>query len=147
MIWAACTLAFFEDRRDDSTLLGQLRSHNTPVNVGRCHPSELTALFVTIKCSKTNPFRKGVTIALGRTNRQLCPVAAMAAYLHRRGNLAGPLFRFENGEPLMRKKFVSWVKSGLSTAGIEHKNCNGHSFRIGAATTAAFKGMKDSLTV
>ena len=57
----------------------------------------------------------------------------------------GPLFCFENGEPLTRKNFVSSVKSSLSAAGMEHKNYNGHNFRIGAATTAAAKGMEDPL--
>ena len=55
----------------------------------------------------SDPFRKGITLALGRTYHPLCPVAAMAAYLQRRGTGSGPLFRFKDGEPLTRKKFVN----------------------------------------
>ena len=120
-------------------------THLSLSDVAFDHLSELTALFVTIKCSKTDSFRKRVNITLGRTNCRLCPMAAIAAYIHKRGNTAGPHSCFENGETLTRKNFVSWVKSGLSAAGMEHKSYNGHSFRIGAATTVAAKGMEDSL--
>ena len=41
---------------------------------------------VNIKASKTDPFRKGVAICIGRTNNDLCPVAALAAYVTIRGS-------------------------------------------------------------
>ena len=96
-----------------------------------------SAMFVNIKASKTDPFRKGVTLSLGRTYRLLCPMAAMAAYLQVRGTVLGPLFHSKSGEPLTRKKFVPYLKMGLESAGMDHYNS--HSFRIGAATTAAAK--------
>ena len=150
MIWAACALAFFGFLRIGEMTVPSINSYDPTTHLSMSdvafdHPSNPTAMFVTIKCSKTDPFRKGITLALGRTNRPLCPVAAMAAYLHNRGMTAGPLFRFKDGEPLTRKIFVAWVKSGLSKAGIDQKDYNGHSFRIGAATTAASKGMEDSI--
>ena len=37
------------------------------------------------------------------------------------------------------------VKRALELAGVEASNFNGHSFRIGAASTAAANGMEDSL--
>jgi len=38
-----------------------------------------TVVQVHIKASKTDPFRKGVSVYLGRTNNDLCPVGAVAA--------------------------------------------------------------------
>jgi len=40
-----------------------------------------TLVQVQVKASKRDPFRKGVTIYLGRTDNDLCPVGAIAAYL------------------------------------------------------------------
>lgn len=62
-----------------------------------------------------------------------------------RGMSDGPLFRFENGRALTRQRFVDHVREGLKMAGIDHSRYCGHSFRIGAATTAAAKGVEDSI--
>ena len=102
-------------------------------------------LFVLIKHSKTDPFRQGVTLVLGRTGKLLCPVAAMMHYLSIRGSCSGPLFRFGDGSLLTRGRFVSELKKALAKAGINASQFNGHSFRIGAATTAAEKGIEDSI--
>ena len=102
-------------------------------------------MYVAIKQSKTDPFRQGVTLTLGRTRAALCPVASMAAFLVRRGSRQGPLFQFENGQFLTRQRFVSKVQAALQKAGIDPSRYQGHSFRIGAATTAAERGFEDSL--
>ena len=52
---------------------------------------------VHIKASKTDPFRQGAFIYLGKTGNDLCPVAAMTAYLAVRGRASGPFFQ---GVPL-----------------------------------------------
>ena len=44
---------------------------------------------VHIKESKIDPFRKGVYVYLGRTENELCPVAAISAFLVVRGMGAG----------------------------------------------------------
>ena len=66
-------------------------------------------------------------------------------YLHNKGTTAGPRFHFKHGELLTRKRFDVWAKSGLSKAGFDHKDYNSHFFWTGVATTAAPKGMKDSI--
>ena len=48
-----------------------------------------------VKRSKTNPFRRGVSLYVGRTGMDLCPVAAMLSYLELRGGKPGPLFVFQ----------------------------------------------------
>ena len=105
----------------------------------------LTVLQIKIKQSKTDPFRRGVYLYVGRTGSNLCAVAAMLDYLSVRGMSPGPLFRFEDGRVLSRQLFVEAVCDGLRKAGIDQDKYCGHSFRIGAATTAAAKGIEDSL--
>ena len=57
----------------------------------------------------------------------------------------GPLFLFEDGNPLTRERFVARVQEVLQQIGIDQSKYSGHSFRIGAATTAARTGIQDSL--
>ena len=57
-----------------------------------------------------------------------------------RGDSPGPLFHFENGRQLSLA--LRWV---LTHSGVDASCFSGHSFRIGAATTAAQKGVKDSV--
>ena len=69
----------------------------------------------------------------------------MLSYLVLRGNSSGPLFIFDSGKYLTRQRLVDELRSALSKAGIESSNYSGHSFRIGAASTAAAKEFDDSL--
>ena len=97
-----------------------------------------------IKASKANPFLQGVLVYVGRTNKPLCPVSAVLAYMVMRGKAPGPLFIFQDGKPLSRPRFVTEIKRALSAAGIDLKPYSGHSFRIDAATTATKQGVEDS---
>ena len=54
-------------------------------------------LEVHIKASKTDPFRQGVSIYLGRSQTDLCPVSAVLAYMVLRGATPGPFFFFADG--------------------------------------------------
>ena len=96
---------------------------------------------VRIKASKTDQFRKGVDIFVGRTNNVLCPVTALMSYVARRGCAQGPFFRFEDHRLLTKSRFIAKVREALSSAGIDAKPYSGHSFRIGAATMAGRKGL------
>ena len=49
------------------------------------------------KQTKTDPFRTGVQLLIGKTGTKLCPVAVMLDFLQVRGTAAGFLFRFEDG--------------------------------------------------
>ena len=99
---------------------------------------------VRIKASKTDPFRKGVLVYLGRTDNDLCPVGAVAAYLAARGRAPGPFFQFDSGSTLSRERLVSKMREALKQCGVDAAKYSGHSFRIGAATTAAAVGIEDS---
>ena len=107
--------------------------------------SNRQVLRVMIKQSKTDPFRKGVDLFIGKTGSSLCPVAAMLSYLCVRGMADGPLFKFTDGRVLTRQRFVSAVRAGLDKAGIDSSKYRGHSFWIGAGTTAAARGIEDCI--
>ncbi len=81
---------------------------------------------------------------VGRTGDRICPVAATLGYLRARGAGPGPLFRFKEGKPLTKPHFVSQVRETLQARGIDGSSYSGHSFRSGAATTAARAGVEDS---
>ena len=63
-------------------------------------------LEVTIKASKTDPFHQGVQVYLGRTNTDLCLVAAVLTYMVYRGTDSGPFFRYTRIRALTRERFV-----------------------------------------
>ena len=150
MLWAACCLAFFGFLR-----VGELTSpddasydpsvHLSFADIAVDDPARPSFVRVAIKQSKTDPFRRGVDLFLGRTGNDLCPVGAILNFLVARGPQSGPLFAFADGRLLTRRRFVEAVKGALTAAGIDERRYNGHSFRIGAATTAAAKGIEDSI--
>ncbi len=93
MLWAACCRAFFrigemavpsDDKFDSSC-------HLIVKDVAIDNPKLPTVVRVTIKQSKTDPFRRGVDLFLGKTDSDLCPVQAILSYLRLRGRAEGPI--------------------------------------------------------
>ena len=106
--------------------------------------SNPSLLRVHIKGSKTDTFREGVHIFLGRAHNKLCPVEAMLVYLAVRGSAPGFLFKFADSHLLTKERFTKEVREALLAKGVKAELYAGHSFRIGAATTAAKHGICDS---
>ena len=100
---------------------------------------------VRVKQSKTDLFWEGIDLYIGRTALDICPVKAMLNYLAVRGQQEGPLFLFRNGTYLTRQRLVAAVRLAIGRAGLDPSKYCGHSFRIGAATTTAKKGLEDSV--
>ena len=150
MLWAASPLGFFGFLR-----AGEFTVPSNSAFDSSCHLSladisidsyqNPSVMCVTIKKSKTDPFRHGVQLFIGRNHSVLCPVGAMLSYLVHRGNSEGPLFKFESGAPLSRHSLVVHLRLALTKANFDASDYCGHSFRIGAATTAAAHGVEDSL--
>ena len=146
MLWAACCLCYFGFLRSGEVTVPSEaaydgRAHLNADDVAVDDLANPTVMKVTIKASKTDQFRKGVDIYVGRTRNTLCPVEAMLAYLAKRGTSEGLLFKFEDGHLLTKERFIKAVREALSSAGIDAKLYSGHSFRIGAATMAGRKGL------
>ena len=80
---------------------------------------------------------------LGVAGGGLCLVATILDYMVRRGLDEGTFFMFANGSFLTRDRFVQAVRNVLSCAGVNSSAYAGCSFRIGAATMAARRGIPD----
>ena len=150
MLWAACCTCFFGFLQSDEVTVPSLREydsewHLSEGDVTLDDPAAPSVVRVHIKSSKTDPFRKGVFVFLGRTDNDLCPVAAVAAYLVVRGRAAGPFFSFSSGGTSIQRVIGRRMREALHPSGVDVSKFAGHSFRIGAATTAASVGVEDSL--
>ena len=147
MFWAPRILAFFGFPQASEFLSN--RNSFSP----SCHLMKDIAfdslvtpslLRVNIKVSKTDPFRHGTAIHIGRGHYPLCAIQVLATYLAAQGDGPGPLFRFQSGQPLSRTVLTSWLREILATADVSG-NFSSHSFCIGAATVAAQQGIPDHL--
>ena len=149
MLWAACCTAFFGFLRVGEMTVQNQNNYNRTIHLSlqdvaldsRVTP---TIIWLTIKQSKTDPFRKGVRLCLGWTDTIICPVKAMLMYLAICGKSPGSLFISKNNTPLTRAQFKTLVSTTLRTAGLNDSEYNTHSFRIGAATTAKAVGIADA---
>ena len=142
MLWAAMSVAFFGFLRIGEITCNSVFSsqyHLTWEDVCFTPKYSPTVVSLNLKASKTDPFRSGVTVTIGKCNSDLCPVSALFKYYQVTSphNTKGPLFRFENGKYLSRTAFTLEIRSLLSMAGLSSSSYAGHSFRIGAATRAA----------
>ena len=149
MLWAACVVTFFSFCRSGEVTVEKEDEYDPTAHLSYGdlavdNPTAPTAISIMIKKSKTDQGRKGVKVFIGKTSDDLCPVTALLSYLAFRGAEPGPLFRWESGIPLSKSKFVEHVRDGLKKAKLPALDYSGHSFRIGAATTAAVMGLEDS---
>ena len=142
MIWAAMLTAFFGFMRvseytssgtltylPESTLCYQdMYIRNDTYN---------THIDLLIKSSKSDPFRLGAVIRLSENNTELCPVNALKEYITHHPSKQGPLFAFQSKKFLTRRFLCKTLQQHLPE---NEKNFSSHSFRIGAATTAAAAG-------
>ena len=105
MFWAPCTLAFFGFLQASEFTVSNLvpLCHLTLKDIAFDSLVTPSLLRVNIKVSKTDPFRHGTAIHIGRGHYPLCAIQALAMYLAARGDGPGPLFRFQQGSKLTKK--------------------------------------------
>ncbi len=148
LFWAACCMGFFgflhSGEFTTTTSKFDSRIHLSLADIRIDRYVNPKVIFLCIKCAKTDPFRQGHTIRLGVSGNVVCTVRALLQYLQLRGSEADPLFCHTNGSPITRVTLTAWLRTAVSRAGIEG-NFSGHSFRIGAATSAAAAGIPDHL--
>ena len=149
LLWAACCLGFFAFLRSAEFTVPSLQkfdpaSHLSPQDIAVDNLQQPTLMKIRIKGSKTDQTRIGVDLYVGKTENAICPAAAVLAYLALRGQTDGPLFILEDGRPLTRELLVQKLRATLSQAGVDCTRFSGHSFRIGAATTAMARGVSET---
>jgi hypothetical protein len=150
MLWAVPCTCFFGFLRCGEIVVPSDSSFNASCHLASGdvrvdNTSDPQYIQVNIKASKTDPFRQGVFVYLGRSQGDVCPVAAVLSYMVLRGSAPGPFFRFADGRLLTWERFVAAVRAALRQVAVDDSKYSGHSFRIGAATTAAQRGVPDSL--
>ena len=133
MIWAAFMLCFFGFLRAGEITIPKLHSYDPSVHLNFSDIATDNLLppnimQVNIKASKTDPFRHGMSVYIGRTGTSLCPVMALLNYLTIRGSNPGLLFHFKDGTPLTKPRFTSNLRDLLKQAGINDTQYAGHSF-------------------
>ena len=134
MLWAALLVAFFGFLRS-SELLALHHGDLTRVPSGYC---------IAIRASKVDPFRQGATVRVTTTgDALLCAVRALDHLLANQQVVQGPVFRFQCGTQLSRQKLNLLIHELAQRVGIPAQRYSSHSFRIGAASTAAAMGIPD----
>ena len=150
MIWAAFTLAFFCFLRcSEFTCPGvskfrplfDLSANCVSFSPSLASPQRMSIL---LKSSKTDNFREGHRLLLACSPSPVCAVSAMRSYFLS-ARPQGPLFAFQSGRYLTRSAVVNLLRDAARYAGLPYKSLKGHSFRIGAASTAAAAGLPDWL--
>ena len=91
------------------------------------------------------PVWPGINVFIGHTEDDLCPVVAVLNYIAQSDDQPGLFVRFSDHTPLTKAHFVTKVQEALTSAGVDCSSYSRHSFRIGAATTAARAGVADSV--
>lgn len=72
-----------------------------------------------------------------------CPVKLLREYLAYRGSVQGPLFLLD-GSPIQRRYLCALLNVAIKRCGLSSSQYKGHSFRIGAASHAAERGLSDA---
>jgi hypothetical protein len=144
MLSAAFTLAFYGFLRV-SEFTSPSHKHFNP----HIHPTTTDISWsknhfhYRLKRSKTDQLHHGQTLYLPRSSGPTCPYSAMKTYLkHSRATRRpSPLFVFSDSTPLNRSSCLKHLRYLLKRVGYNPKHYNTHSFRIGAATSAAQAGL------
>eukprot|EP00732_Lithocolla_globosa_P002697 Lithocolla_globosa_v1_NODE_1862_length_2289_cov_60.952551.p1 type:complete len:318 gc:universal NODE_1862_length_2289_cov_60.952551:799-1752(+) len=154
LLWASCCLAFWAFLRCSEFTTSTTRNFDSSshLTIDSLTFSNDKSATIFLKQSKTDPFRRGVSIFLPcLCPKPWCAPCSIRFYLMIRPrlqnmqNLSSPLFLLQSGSPLDRTTFINKLRYHLRLAKINPDNYTGHSFRVGAATRAQQTGIPDSI--
>ncbi|XP_040213109.1 uncharacterized protein LOC120943709 isoform X1 [Rana temporaria] len=98
-----------------------------------------------ISRSKTDALGKGARIRLAAQGvKSVCPVDAVTRFLVVRPPVPGLFLVHQNGGPLTKYQFDAVLRKCLLKLGLKNMRISSHSFRIGAASEAARRGVCES---
>ena len=139
MLWASMLTAFYGFLRISEYTTTRISAFEPGLTL-RYQDVAITSastIKITLQSSKTDPFSNGAIISLHKNNSILCPISAITNYLQIHPSRSGPFFTWQDGRYLTRRGF-STILNRIKPNNIA--NMSSHSFRIGAATTAAAAG-------
>lgn len=148
MLRAVFSVAFFGFLRCGEFTANSNFDHELHLCVGDVtFDTQEAKVTIHLKTSKTDPFRKGIDIVLFPNQLTVCPYHNLFNYINIRGPSApkDPLFITANKQVLTRTLFLDMLKTVLHSCGLNTATYTGHSFRIGAATSAANGNVEDHM--
>ncbi len=143
MLWSAFTTTFFGFLRS-SELCSKSTVSFDPSATLLVSDVSLNNGILMLKVPKADPFSRGHTIRLSPSGTSVCPVWALQKHLRLCNDQAKPLFSFHDGKYLTRCLLSEILQSLLNTTHYKG-NYTSHSFRVGAACTAAAANIPDWL--
>ena len=102
-------------------------------------------IVVTLKSSKTDFSHRGQSVVIAKAPGTVCAVSAMQQFFLTTRPSRGPLFSFRSGRLLTHSAVICLLEYAARCTGLPYHSLKGHSFRIGAASTAAAAGLPDWL--
>ncbi|XP_053397331.1 uncharacterized protein LOC128545832 [Mercenaria mercenaria] len=152
MLAAACSMAFYGFLRcGEFTVSGALSktaAYALKIN-DVTFEKDKSGYVLNLKNSNADVFRSGVKVTVAATGSTTCPLQLLDEYINLRfkcgASLHDPLFINSCGKTLTREFFITSIRKLLRDIGKTPDFYSGHSFRIGAATTAAKVGIEDHL--
>ena len=139
LLWAAFILAFYGFLRASEFATPNLTWQHIHLAADR--------YTVFIEQSKTDPFCSGHIIAIHATGTSTCPVRALRLYTEATTPLQDnkPVFKGGKFSPLDRQHLTKSIQHLLQNTQYSHQHYSSHSYRSGAATTAAAAGIPEWL--
>jgi len=149
VLWAAMTLAFFGCLRAGELCVQS--AFDPKINLCLADVTYYTHmdsdyLCVRIKRSKTDSLNKGFQAVIGCTMSPVCSHCSMRRMLtvraasHLPRDNDSPLFFLSSASPVTKAYLVTATRSILKELGLDAAQFGGHSYRAGAATSAALAG-------
>ncbi|MES9883959.1 MAG: tyrosine-type recombinase/integrase [Sedimenticola sp.] len=146
---AAYTLAFFGLFRVGELVFSSHAENERPLRrddilIGTIESESVDTMKIRLRKSKTNQSGPPVMIDIHAIGTNVCPVKAMVAFLRIRPNTSSYLLCHQNGFPLTRYQFAAILKMVTRALHLETALYGTHSFRIGAATWLAKRGVSNA---
>ena len=145
---AMCSFAFFAFTRVGEITVSGKEGSPVPLQIDQLtklvnRANEVEGLKVVFLDFKHHYNEPPFSLVISR-QPTFCPVQILLDYLSFRGSGPGALFVHSDGYPVARTWFCSQLSSAIKFCGLNPSLYKGHSFRIGAASHAADRGMSDA---
>lgn len=147
-IWqfqAMCSLAFYAFLRIGEITSVKKSGANPPLQLCQLTrlmspTGDLMAFKVTFGDFKHSHNAHPISVIVSRQPHS-CPVTLLSKYLALRGSSPGPLLMSVDGLPVSRSVFSTQLSRACHLCFFDPSRFKGHSFRIGAASYAADRGL------